>query len=359
MPASVGREKAIERLKAAPLDVLILGGGINGAGVTRDLALRARHAGASLRVGLIEQRHFASGTSGKNSQLIHGGLRYLKYLEFGLVRDALRERAILLDLAPHLVEPLPFLIPMYSHFARLFYGAGLRLYDALAGARNIARHRRLARPEVMTLEPGLEAGGLAGGAVFFDCRVNSARFVLENIFDSVENGAVAANYVRANGKSLDSGVWTIDAEDTLTGERFELHSRKLVDTTGPWSEGGELRLVRGSHLVLPRIQTSDFALAHFDPSGRVVFLIPWGESRNLTLVGTTDVDHEAGPDRVRISAEEIRYLLEIVTTLYPAARGVEPVSSYSSLRPLLRDESASATATSREHKIWNTPDGIL
>src|SRR6266850_5881922 len=129
------REKNLARLREAPLDVLIMGGGINGAGIARDLALRSRLARSNLRIGLVEQRHFASGTSGRNSQLIHGGLRYLKGLEFGLVHQALRERATVLEIAPHLAHPQPFLIPMYSGFERLFYGAGLWVYDALARFR--------------------------------------------------------------------------------------------------------------------------------------------------------------------------------------------------------------------------------
>src|ERR1700704_7094122 len=135
------REANIERLQHGPLDFLILGGGINGAGIARDLALRGRRAGLDLRIGLLEQRHFASGTSGKNSQLIHGGLRYLKGLEFGLVAESLRERATLLRIAPHLVSPQPFLIPMYGWFARLFYGTGLAIYDALSGKGMLSRHR--------------------------------------------------------------------------------------------------------------------------------------------------------------------------------------------------------------------------
>jgi Glycerol-3-phosphate dehydrogenase len=191
------REATIERLQDGPLDVLILGGGINGAGIARDLALRSRRAGVELRVGLVEQRHFASGTSGRNSQLIHGGLRYLKGLEFGLVAESLRERATLLRIAPHLVSPQPFLIPMYGWFARLFYGTGLAIYDVLSRGGALPRHRSLTRSDVMGLEPGLSTDRLTSGAIYFDARVHSARFVLENIFEAARNGAMIVNYARA------------------------------------------------------------------------------------------------------------------------------------------------------------------
>ena len=352
------RAAALEELKREPFDVLILGGGINGAGVARDLALRAQSAGHPLRVGLIEQRHFASGTSGRNSQLIHGGLRYLKYFEIRLVREALRERAILLDIAPHLVEPLPFLIPMYSHFARAFYGTGLWLYDVLAGSKNIARHRAASVDEVNIIEPGLSPDGLAGGAIFYDCRVHSARFVLENIDDAVVLGAIAVNYVRAESTAVNGDWRHVEASDMLSGDRFTLAARRIVDTRGPWGEENGLRLVRGSHIILPRLNTSDNAIAYFEENGRIVFLIPWGERRDLTLVGTTDVDHTSGPNDVRISDDEMRYLLGIVERLFPRAdRRV--ISTYSSLRPLLRDEHDSATSTSREHRIWKDSDGTV
>src|SRR6185369_3241270 len=168
----------LERLRSEPFDVLVLGGGINGAGVARDLALRGS------KVALVEQRHFASGTSGKNSQLIHGGLRYLKQLQIHLVRESLRERATLLYLAPHLVTPQAFLMPMYGWPSRIFYGAGLAIYDRLAGKSNIGRHRVVPSAEVAQLEPGMACQGLTHGAIFYDCQVQSARFVLENIWDA-------------------------------------------------------------------------------------------------------------------------------------------------------------------------------
>ncbi|HWE49285.1 MAG TPA: glycerol-3-phosphate dehydrogenase/oxidase [Bryobacteraceae bacterium] len=339
----------IEKLKSEPFDVLIAGGGINGAGIARDLMLRD----AGLRVALVEKNHFASGTSGKNSQLIHGGLRYLKYLDFHLVHEALRERATLLRIAGGLVEPLQFLIPCYGAIDRWFYGAGLMLYDLLAGKNSIGSFTSLSAGGTAAAEPGLAGEGLRGGLLFYDCRVNSARLVLENLLDAEARGAVIANYigVEVNGDS-------IEAHDTLSGERFAIRARKIVDATGAWSSGAPLRLVRGSHLIFPRIHQGPEAIAYFDEQGRIVFLIPWGEAGELTLVGTTDVDHEGNADDVHISAEETSYLTSIVRRLFPAYRG-EPVSSYSALRPLIAEAGRSATSTSREHKIWETSDGIL
>jgi glycerol-3-phosphate dehydrogenase len=349
------RRQNLERLRGRELDVLILGGGINGAGIARDLMLRARASGRELRVGLVEQRHFASGTSGKNSQLIHGGLRYLKQLEIRLVREALRERATLLEVAPHLVEPLPFLIPLYSRWARIYYGTGLLLYDLLAGSRKVGHLRFLSRADVLAAEPGLAREGLVAGAIYFDCKVNSARCVLENIWDAARGGAVVANYARA--EEVTAGGATV--VDMFTGERFAVRARKVVDATGPWERGNAIRLVRGSHVILPRLNASENAIAFFEDAGRIIFVIPWGSAGQLSLVGTTDYDHESSPDDVAITAEEVAYLMGIVQRLYPTAGEKQPIAAYSALRALLRSSAESPTKTSREHRIWNAPDGVL
>jgi len=339
------RAQNIERLRRETFDVLILGGGINGAGIARDLAMRGA------KVALVEQRHFASGTSGKNSQLIHGGLRYLKQLQFHLVRESLYERATLLHLAPHLVTPQPFLMPMYGWPARLFYGAGLTLYDLLAGRGNVGRHRVLSADEVTRLEPGFALQGLTHGAIFYDCQVNSARFVIENVWDAARLGATIVNYSRARREGA-----AVSVTDMLSGDAFPVRAAHLVDATGPWEPG--LRLVRGSHIVIPRVNASDNAVAYFEESGRIIFVIPWGSARQLSLVGTTDVDHAGGPDSVRISAEETGYLLRIVRQLFPSARDTEPISTFSSLRPLV-PAPGSATRASREHRIWKDDDGVV
>ena len=340
-------------LGETPLDVLIVGGGINGAGIARDLGLRAAAAGRALRIGLVDKRHFGSGTSSRNSQLIHGGLRYLKYLEFRLVREALRERATLLRIAPHLVEPLSLLIPFYNARSRYFYGAGLWLYDLLAGSRNIGRRRYFSRNQVAAIEPNLDVKGLHSAAIYYDCTVNSARGVLENIFDAARAGVIVANYTEAGKPGRQGDGFEVELADAEGGQRFAVQTRRLVDARGPWEGSANVRLVRGSHIVVPRLNASDNAIAYFGPDGRIVFIIPWGAEKKLSLVGTTDVDHESSADDVRISAKEIGYLIEVVRRLFPRSGNVTPIAAYSSLRPLAAaGASGSATAASRDHRIW-------
>src|SRR5215469_619333 len=359
VPETDLRRDQIARLKQAPLDVLVIGGGINGAGVLRDLALRAEHTASALRVGLIEKAHFASGTSGKNSHLIHGGLRYLRYFQFHLVRESLRERSILLKVAPQFVQPLQFLLPMYGLKSRMVYGTGLAMYDLLAGSHAIARHRIIPVSQVARIEPGLTRAGLTSAALFYDGAVHSARFVVENVLDAIAHGAFAANYVRAvTWDRGTAGNWFVECQDMLDGGRFELEARKLVDARGAWMDGGALRLVRGSHIVIPRIGSAEHAIAHFETNGRIVFLIPWGDQKQLTLVGTTDEDHDGSPDQVQISSAEREYLLGVVRKLFSGHGDLEPISTFSSLRPLVRNE-GSATRVSRDHKIWNSPDSVL
>ena len=234
------------------------------------------------------------------------------------------------------------------------YGTGLWLYDRLAGSQAIAPHRMVNRKELAEMEPALTCHGLTAAAVFYDCAIPSARFVVENILDAVAHGALAANYVRADGWEREAdGRWRVRCTDTLSGEQFEIQTRKLVDARGAWSNPGSLRLVRGSHIVIPRVNASEHAIAHFEPDGRIVFVIPWGSRNQLTLVGTTDEDHQAGPDQVHISSEESRYLLGIVHKLFPSRTDVTTVSTFSSLRPLARASGVSPTRASRDHRIWN------
>lgn len=323
----------------------------------RDLALRRKLKGANARFALLEKDHFASGTSGRNSHLIHGGLRYLKYFDFSLVREALHERSVLLNIAPHMVEPLPFVLPFENAASRLFYSAGLTLYDKLAGSQNIAKHRRLQRDEFTKLEPEVSAN-FSSASEFWDGRVDSARLVLENVLEAVENDALAANYVEVLDWKKSDGEFRIEARDRLGGAEFTIRAKRLVNGLGAWSHDPRVRLVRGSHIVLPRLNRSGHAIAWFEPAGRIVFFIPWGSLRQFTLVGTTDVDHDGPPGEARISPEEVQYLLNAARRVFGDQVG-EPVGSFSSVRPLVFEKGRSATATSRTHRIWADTDGIV
>ncbi len=355
------RTRSIAALRNNTVDILILGGGINGAGIARDLGLR-RQSNNDLQVALIDKGHFAAGTSGRNSQLIHGGLRYLKYLKMGLVKESLRERAVLRHIAPHLVEPLAFLLPIYGRLDKLKYTMGLNMYDQLAGDHNISKHREVSKGEILQLEPTINTKGLVGGAIFYDCQVHSARFVLENLFDAAANGVMMANYVQGTPvERLPDGEWRVQLKDLLSNEEFEVKAKKIVDATGPWSQPGDSppRLVRGSHVILNRLTAEEHAISYFDDNGRIVFFIPWGSQKQLTLLGTTEVEHQGSADEVRISKEEVDYLLSVAAKLYPDAGPLKPFAAFSSLRPLVADGSSSATEATREHKIWNTKDNIL
>ncbi|MBM3739157.1 MAG: glycerol-3-phosphate dehydrogenase/oxidase [Acidobacteria bacterium] len=355
---ALGREEALDRLHGEEVDVFIIGGGINGAGIARDLMLRSSHGGWGLRVALADKGHFSGGTSGRNSQLIHGGLRYLENLEFGLVREALEERRTLLRIAPHLVEPLPMIIPFFGMSKRLYYGTGLAVYDFLAGKDNTGRRQALSRAAVAALEPDLTREGLHSAAVFYDCKVHSARLVLENLFDASRRGAVIANYVQVASWQPAEGGFEIVAEDVLSGRSWIVRAKRIVDARGPWEGGRNLRLVRGSHIIVPRLTRSGHAIAHFNDDGRILFVIPWGSNQDLSLVGTTDVDHPGTPDDVRISAEEVAYLQRAAKRLFPAS-AVDPVAAYASLRPLVAEPGKSASSTSRAHRIWLDQEGVL
>jgi glycerol-3-phosphate dehydrogenase len=353
------RARSIAEFERGSLDVLVLGGGINGAGVIRDLALRNRISGRNLRLGLIERTHFGSGTSGRNSHLIHGGLRYLKYFDFSLVREALRERSILLDIAPHLVEPMQFLLPFHSRWQQVFHSTGLILYDLLAGRYKIGKHFGVPLRDLARLEPEMRIADFSACAAFMDCSVQSGRLVLANIFEAVRNGVSAANYVEALEWTRIGDHWRLHMRDQENGREFEVRAQTLVDATGAWTQSGAVRLVRGSHLILPRLNRSDSAIAYFESSGRIIFFIPWGSEEQCTLLGTTDVEHTGNVNDVRISDEEVQYLLSIARRVFRDEAVGEPISSFSSLRPLVADETKPATAVSRSHRIWKDSDGIV
>ena len=359
---------SLRDLGSRRVDLLVIGGGITGAGVARDAVLRG------LDVALIDGQDFGAGTSSRSSRLIHGGLRYLEQGRLHLVFEALRERRILLRLAPHLVRPLPFVLPVFrgDRVPRWKTALGLTLYDLLAGKGNVRRHRTLGKRALLELEPLLRERGLTGGAVYHDAQCDDARLTIATIRAAATHGALVANYVGVTDLIRD-GARVVGARlrDRLIGEEGEVRARVVVNATGPWSDmlrrledpGAALilRPTKGSHAVVrgTRIGNRHAVIFTSPVDGRVMFILPWDP---WTYLGTTDTDSTESPDAVRASEEDLVYLLRSANAVYPGAHLApgDVVSSWSGLRPLLAADPASpASAVSREHRILRGPFGMI
>ena len=366
------RAANLNRMGREAFDVAVIGGGITGAGIALDAASRG------LTVALIEKRDFASGTSSRSSKLIHGGLRYLEQFQFSLVREALEERATLKEMAPHLSEPLAFLVPVYGAGTRSPLGAnkaklrlGLWLYDLLAGRKNIARHRWLGRDEALKVAPRLESKNLRGGFLYYDCLTDDARLVIEVIKAAASHGALAANYARAFGLvKTGNRITGVEVEDALDKRRFNLNARTVVNATGVWSDEiarlqnprsrNHLRPSKGIHIVLPSERFGNRAAVLIPSLGeqRFLFVIPW---QGRTVIGTTDTDYTGDLDEPRAESEEITRVVESAARYFPGA-GVsldEVISSYAGLRPLVSGDGKSTKELSRKEEIFENESGMI
>ncbi len=342
-------------------DVIIIGGGINGAGIARDAALRG------LRVALVEQGDFCNATSRWSSRLIHGGLRYLEFAEFGLVRESLHERDILLRIAPHLVRPLPLVIPLYRGARRgpLTLRAGMWLYDLLSLGKSLPGHRMLDPVATLARLPGLESRHLRGAALYYDAQAEfPERLVLENILAAHQAGAVVRSRVRAERVLVTAGrVTGVSVRDLRSDAVETLSAPLVVNAAGPWVDDlvGSLpghrprRLIggsRGSHIIVGRLPGMDDAACYAEAGadGRPFFVIPWN---GVTLIGTTDVAFAGDPARVTATPAEIDYLLAEARRLFPAA-GLDRAAiaySYAGVRPLPSAAGKDQAAITRRHHI--------
>jgi glycerol-3-phosphate dehydrogenase len=352
-------------LDGAALDAVVIGGGMAGAGVARDLALR----GAS--VALFEKGDFASGTSSKSSKLIHGGLRYLELGDFKLVRESLREKKTLERLAPHLVRPLPFLVPIYRGAPRglITVRIGMWLYDLLTPGKTTERYRVLRPVDALTMEPSVRAEDLRGAGYYFDdLLLYPERLCLENVLSAARHGARAFNYCEVeefvHGRR---GIEGVKVRDLLSGQVQLVRAATIVNCAGPWVDRVRamakvadrsprvVRTTKGIHCLLPRMTDRAVYLSARDE--RMIFVIPW---REFSLVGTTDTDFEGDPDRLWATREEVTYLLEEVAKVLPDKRATfDNVSyTYAGVRPLSFEPGASASKVSRDHKVIpEGPDG--
>ncbi len=360
----VERQNLIESLRRGEFDLLVIGGGITGAGIALDATLRG------LRVALVEKGDFASGTSSASSKLIHGGLRYLEHGEFGLVREALRERHVLLRIAPHLVRPLKIVVPQYERAGRSRWTMklGLSLYDWLAGRERIGRHRWLAAADVVAAAPGLRENGLRGGFEFFDAQMDDARLCLEVALTAIERGARAANYVEVVEIRHDRAgrVCGCEVSDRVTGESFAIRARRVVNAAGPWLDeinriddptaAERLAPTKGVHVILPSLGLATGLLVTHPADRRVMFMLPW---MSRTLVGTTDTFYDDRTNDVVADAVDVEYLLAATNHYFD--RGFAPhdvIATLAGLRPLLRRRSRDASAVSREFSIYRSASGL-
>ena len=365
----VSRQEIIQALRTETFDVLVIGGGITGAGVARDAAMRG------LRVALVERDDFASGTSSRSSRLVHGGVRYLEHGKLGLVFESSRERRTLLRIAPHLVRPLSFVWPVYrgARVARWKLFLALTLYDALALFRNVGRHERLDARGVLALEPRLSASRLAGGAGYWDAATDDARLTLSTILSARQAGAVIVNHARVVELVRESdritGARAVDAE---TASSIEVRARVVVNATGPWSgrieamtRTGSIAGGRGSkgvHVSVHRARVGNVsALTLIAPQdGRVMFVLPAGA---FTIIGTTDTFDDVEPEEVRATRGDVAYLLQAANHYFADARLSEQdvVSAWAGLRPLAATAARGSDpgSVSREHAIAETSCGLV
>jgi glycerol-3-phosphate dehydrogenase len=363
------RRDALRRLATADeLDVLVVGGGVVGAGSALDAATRG------LRVGLVEARDWAAGTSSRSSKLIHGGLRYLEMLDFRLVQEALRERGLMLQrIAPHLVRPVKFLYPLtHRVWERGYVGAGVVLYDTLGigtgASRGLPHHRHLSKRQALREVPALRSDALVGAVQYYDAQVDDARQVVTIVRTAARYGALCANRTRVTaflrqGERV-TGARLVDLE---TGEEFDVRAKQVINATGTWTDDTQaladtrgqfhVRASKGVHLLVPRDRINSRTGLILRTETSVLFVIPWGRH---WIIGTTDTDWDLDKAHPAATAKDVDYLLEhvnrvLVTPLTPA--DVEGV--YAGLRPLLAGEAADTSKLSREHLVAHPVPGLV
>ncbi len=366
MFSSMLRPKVKQLLSNYQFDLLVVGGGITGAGIALDAATRG------LSVALIEMQDFAAGTSSRSTKLVHGGLRYLKQLEVKIVAETGREREIVYNNALHVTEPERMLLPFYKGgtYGKLTTSAGLLVYDALAGVKKEERRGMLSAEETLAMEPLLKRNGLRGGGHYVEYRTDDARLTIETMKKAVQKGAVCLNYTKALDFNYTKGKVTgVHALDLFQGDAFDISATVVVNATGPWvddirkkdefSNRKRLRLTKGIHIV---IDQSVFPLGqaiYFDaPDKRMVFAIP---REDKTYIGTTDTFFDADKSTPLASEEDIHYLLSTIHYMFPSVKvSREDVeSTWAGVRPLIYEDGKDPSEISRKDEIWEAASGLL
>lgn len=357
-------ERNTARLSEGEFDLLVIGGGINGAAIANVAA------GRGLKVALIEKGDFASGTSSKSTKLIHGGIRYLENFEFDLVYESLKERAIQLKTASHLVKPLEFFIPVYKGDRRPLWmmRLGVFLYDFLAGRYKIAQHRHLSRDEIARQEPNILTDGLVGAVSYFDAQMDDARLCLENILSASEKGAVIANYVSVTDFMKDAReAKGVKAKDLINGRELTVKAKRVICAVGPWTNyllrmddpaaKKKVRTTKGIHIVYKGALSNHALLISSGRDNRIFFVIPW---MGHSLIGTTDTDYIETPEKAMATDADIDYLFSEAKRIFPSTNFTREgiITTFAGLRPLIRQGGKSPSKVSRKHVIFKTDSGI-
>jgi glycerol-3-phosphate dehydrogenase len=357
-------KRDIAHCKDRVFDVLVVGGGINGAAIAHLAALNG------LKVCLLEKDDFACGTSSKSTKIVHGGLRYLENFEFSLVKEALRERTALINNAPHLVHPLGFIVPVYKGDARPFWMIkfGIFLYDFLCGKHLIKKRRTLTAAEIIHLVQGIKAEGLVGGVMYYDGQMDDARLVLENVLCAADKGAVVLNYAQVRSFLKETGKTVgVEALDRISNQAFKVRAKRIVAAVGVWTDFFldkeharaplKVRPTKGVHIVY-RGQVCDHAIVLATKSDkRIFFMIPW---HGNSLIGTTDTDYSGDPDSVKVEDEDIEYLFNEARRVFPDVdfQNKDIISTFAGLRPLVYNEGA-PSKVSRRHVVESSYSGVI
>lgn len=355
------RQRAVGQLTDGLLDLLVIGGGIVGAGVARDAAMRG------LRVGLVDQRDFAFGTSSRSSRLLHGGLRYLAQGRLRMVRHASLEKRTIHHIAPHLARPLAFIFPTRAGDADWplwKLKIGVKLYDALCGWKNLGRSQWLSASQVRDSMPLLDATHLNGAVRYFDGLTNDARLVLDTLRSAERHGAILCNRTRFEHAGREAGSWRCDITDACAQQPLQVRARWIVNAAGPWADRFiqarlHLRLTKGVHLLIDRerLPLMDDAVV-LTEGRRIVFAIPWGRH---VILGTTDTDYKGPPEKVSCDERDAAYLLRIVNAAFPAVNlaAQDIRGAWAGLRPLIADGNNQPSDISRAHQILLSQDHWL
>ncbi len=358
------RDVSLTKLGSETFDLLVIGGGITGAGIALDAASRGA------KVALVERNDFASGTSSKSSKLVHGGLRYLENYEFGLVREAAQERDLLRVLAPQLVEPIPFVLPVRDKWMRAKFGVGLWAYDALASFKNLQVHRYLGVNETEDAVPVIPKGKIKGGFLFYDCKNDDVRLVMEVLVQAVRYGAVVANHLPVRDIAGGSESCRVTVENTFDGTQFEINAKRVISAAGVWSDHVEhlanpeaperTRPSKGIHLAFRREQLPLAEHAAFIPDidrQRMLFVIPWLDA---VIVGTTDTTYSGDLDSPTVDAADRAYVLDSVNSVFHLGLTESDISgAWAGLRPLVQGKAGSTADLSRRHHIYEIAPGVI